>query len=315
MAAWSTHYKGPEAKAKLAMEKRPDLVRKQTGKKAIIQTRNALPHKEICEHIRKNQILIKDWVRPCKPHDETVVIVSAGPMLVAEDVRKEVDLGRKIIAVKHALTPLKEAGIKPWACILLDPRPHVADFVKDADPSIIWFVASQVNPEVTMQLLEKGCKIYGYHASVNAGEEELIGKQSYAIIGGGSATATRGLFLLNHLGFNKFKLYGYDLCLPDKPDFNALDEHKQPKYMELSIGMNDLLYNVKRLFFSEPQYIAQFEELQGLIDTNKFYLEAEGDGIVPFMIKAKQISEMRQREKRGALAGENPPYYMDLIAP
>lgn len=312
MAKWSTHYKGPAAKATLANEKASlDKQTKRGG--VIIQTRNAIPNEKIREHIERNQQLITNWISYCKPHEEEIVVVSAGPMLIAEDLRKEIEAGRKIVGVKHALTPLKKAGITPWACILLDPRPHVADFIQDADPSIIWFVASQVNPDVTLQLLSKGCRVFGYHASVGAGEEKLTAKQSTAIISGGSATATRGLYMLSHLGFNKMRLYGYDLCVPDKPDLNAVDELGQPKYLEFSVGMNDPLYNIKRCFWSEPQLIAQFEEINDLIKTNIFKLDAYGDGVVPFIIKSKHISEARRAEMKTRLMGENPVGYEELL--
>lgn len=310
MGKWSTHYKGPQAKAKLATDKKP-MQKPVEGTNVIIQTRNAIPHEQIHQHIAANQALIKNWVKPCKAHDEEIVVVSAGPMLVAEDLRKE--KGKKIVAVKHALTPLKNAGIKPWACILLDPRPHMMNFVADADPEIIWFVASQVNPKVTMQLLLRGCTVWGYHASVGAGETFLTDLQAGAVISGGSATATRGLFLLNHLGFDKMTLYGYDLCVPDKPDLNAKDGQGQPKYFEISVGMNDPLYNVKKMFWSEAQLIAQFEEINDLIKYGKFNLTAYGDGIVPFMIKAKKTSDLRRAELKAKITGENPPYYMDLL--
>ncbi len=310
MGKWSTHYKGPQAKAKLLNDKQPKTMNSNPGK-VVIQTQNAIPHEQIWAHIEKNQSLIKNWIRPCKTHDEEIIVVSAGPMLVAEDIR--VEAGKKIVAVKHALTPLKRAGITPWACILLDPRPHVADFIKDADPSVLWFVASQVNPLVTMELLARGCTVWGYHASVNAGEEILINKQSHSIIAGGSATATRGLYVLHHLGFSKMKLYGYDLCVPDKPDLDAKDERGQPKFLEMSIGMNDPLYNLKKLFWSEPQLIAQFEEINELIRNGKFNLEAIGDGIVPFMVKAKKVADLRRAELKAKIAGDNPPSYMDLL--
>lgn len=311
MGKWSVHHKGPAAKSQLQQPQQPKHIPLGQRGGLVIQTKNAIPHEEIRAHIAKNQALIDNWIRPCKPHDEEIVFVSAGPQLIAEDVRKEA--GKKIVAVKHALEPLKRAGVKPWASILLDPRPHVADFVKDADPEILWFVASQVNPAVTLQLLSRGCKIWGYHAAVGAGEDELIRKQEYSIISGGSATATRGMYVMEHLGFKNMALYGYDLCVPDKPDMNATDEHGQPKFFEMSVGMNDPLYNVKRMFWSEAQYIAQFEELNEIIKANKFNLTAYGDGIVPFIIKAKKTSDLRRSELKARITGEKPPYYMDLL--
>jgi len=311
MGKWSTHYKGPVAKS--ALEEPTRVNQGNYGQQVIIQTRNAIPNEKICQHIERNQQLISEWIRPCKENTEKLIVVSAGPTLIAEDLLKEYEEGYKIIAVKHALIPLKEAGIKPWACILLDPRPHVADFVKNADPDILWFVATQVDPAVTLELLARGCRIIGYHASVNANEETLTSKQAYSIISGGSATATRGLYMLNHLGFKRFKLYGYDLCLPDKPDLNARDDQGQPKYLEFSVGMNDPLYNVKRCFWAEPQLIAQFEEISDIIKRNVFEIEAIGYGAVPFIINAQRVANLRRSKIRSKMIGDILPSYHEVI--
>lgn len=301
MGKWSTHKKGPVAKGLNQMK----------NSNIIIQTKNAIPHEQIREHIAENQILIKNWVTDCTPTDEEIVIVSAGPQLMAEDVLDDYNAGKKIVAVKHALDRLKEADIKPWACILLDPRPHVYDFVKSPDPEILWFVASQVNPKVVMKLLAHGCTVWGYHASVGADEGSLTEKQPNSIVSGGSATATRGWFVLKKLGFSKFKLFGYDLCFPDKVDLNSLDEYGQPKYLELSVGWNDPHSTVKKCFFTEPQLIAQFEEINQLIQNNTFDLSAVGDGIVPFILKAKRGGELRRARLQAKMS--KPTSYKKLL--
>lgn len=313
MAKWSRHYKGPMAKSELANAVRPQGQPVIGNQKVVIQTQNAIPHDSICEHIKENQKLIKNWIKPCTKHGEEIVVVSAGPMLIAEELREEIEAGRKIVAVKHAIEPLKKAGITPWACILLDPRPHMNDFVKDPNPEIIWFVASQVEPSVTMRLLVAGCTVWGYHAAVGAGEQELTALQPYSVIAGGSATATRGLFVLSHLGFGKFRLYGYNLCHPDKPDLAARDDIGQPKYMEISIGFDDRNINVKRHFWTEPQFIAQFEEMKALIEADKFEIDAFGDGVVPFLIRSKKISDLRNRELAAKMMGGKTYNYEELL--
>lgn len=310
MGQWSIHYKGPQAKAGLAMNK--PIAQPQQGK-IIIQTQNSIPDEKIREQIEENQELIRNWIKPCIANDEEIVIVSAGPTLVAEDVRKEVAAGKKIVAVKHAIERLKKAGITPWATILLDPRPHVADFVKNPDPNVIWFVASQVNPKVTRRLLNAGCVVYGYHAAVGAGETELTAKQAYAIISGGSATATRGMFVLNHMGFSRFKLYGYDLSFPDKPNLDERDEKGQPKYLEFSLRFDDRFVNAKRCFWTEPQLYAQLEEMKALIDADKFKFEAEGDGMIPFIIKHKNLANLRNKELAVKMMGNKTITYKELL--
>lgn len=305
MGKWSTHHKGPVAKNNLKPMKL------QGGSGVTIVTKNSIPNEEIQNHVRDNQRLIKNWISECTKTDEQIVVVSAGPQLMAEDVLGDYNDGKKIVAVKHALGPLKEVGIKPWACILLDPRPHVANFVDNPDTDIIWFVASQVNPEVTMKLLDAGCNVWGYHASVGAGEHELTAKQSHAVIGGGSATATRGLFVLKHLGFTKIKLYGYDLCLPNKPDLGATDEKGQPKFLEISVGWNNPLSNLKKCFWTEPQLVAQFEEMNDLIQRGVFEFESHGEGIVPFILKGKQRGDFRAAQLKAKMP--RPVSYRKLL--
>lgn len=297
MGKWSTHKKGPIAKG----------IQMPANSNIIIQTKNSIPHEKIREHISENQKLIKNWISECTRTDEQIVVVSAGPQLMGEDVVEDYKKGKKIVAVKHALERLKEAGIKPWACMLLDPRPHVSNFVEDPDTDVLWFVASQVDPKVTTRLLAKGCTVWGYHASVGADEEELTRKQHQSIISGGSATATRGLFLLKHLGFHRIKLFGYDLCFPDKVDLSKTDDLGQPAYLEMSVGWNDPLSPMKKCFWSKPELIAQFEEFNALIQSNIFEFEAVGDGIIPFILRAKRGGELR-REKLKVKMSKPVPY-------
>lgn len=311
MAKFSVHYKGPQAKQELAMQAKPSMGDRQQN--IIINTQNALPDKELQAHIRANQKLITNWVQACHANDEEVIIASAGPMLIAEDLRQAVADGKKIVAVKHALRPLEAAGITPWACILLDPRPHVTDFVDKPNKDVIWFVASQVNPAVTRKLLKADCTVWGYHASIRAGEGHLTSQQPSAVIHGGSATATRGLFMLAHLGFRKFKLYGYDLCFPDKPDLNAKDERGQPKFLEIFIGSDNPLFAIKRGFWTEPQLIAQFEEMNDLIKSKRFSIDAVGEGIIPFLVKIQNVTDLRQNDLKSKIGHRKLSSYRKLI--
>lgn len=309
MAPWSRHYKGPIAKAELA-----GVPTKQNTMRPIqVQTRNSIPDENIQRNILQNQAQIKNWIRTCHKTDEELVVVSAGPMLIAEDVREEVEAGRKIVAVKHALEPLKEAGIKPWACILLDPRDHLCKFVEDADPEILWFVASQVDPQVVKKLLSRNCKVWGYHAAVGANEGQFTEMQPDAIVHGGSATATRGLFVLEKLGFHKFRLYGYDFCVPDKPDLSEKDEYGQPAYFEVSLDAKMPNYSFKRAFWSKGELLAQYNEFKDTILSKNWDIKAFGHGIAPFIADAKRISDLRTADKKAKLTKQKPVTYKELL--
>lgn len=309
MAKFSTHHKGPVAKDMMATGNQT----LPQGSNLKIQTKNSIPDEVIQRNILENQTQIKNWITTCLPTDEEIVVVSAGPMLVAEDVLEEVNAGRKVVAVKHALMPLEEAGIKPWACILLDPRPHVYDFVENPDKDVKWFVASQVVPKAVKRLLDAGCQVWGYHAAVNANETDLIEKQYSSIVHGGSATATRGLYLLEKLGFRNFRLYGYDLCFQHKPDLNLKDEIGQPKYFEVTLGVNEQHHKTSGTFWSDGQLLAQREEMQDIITKMPWKIKAFGKGVVSFMVDAKRVSDLRARRKKAKLGVSEPISYKEML--
>lgn len=317
MAKFSKHYKGPVAKQELYKDVTSNpALRVSQGDRSVplrIQTKNSIPDLSIQQAILENQSQITNWVTDCLPNDEEIVVVSAGPTLLAEDILDEIKAGRKIVAVKHALQRLGEIDIKPWACILLDPREHVYDFVENPDKDVIWFVASQVVPKAVKKLLDSGCTVWGYHAAVNAGESKIIERQSSAIVHGGSATATRGLFLLDKLGFRNFRLYGYDLSFPDKPDLNLKDEHGQMKYFEASIVVEKTNLKTKATFWSEGQLLAQYQEIVDIINRAKWNIRAFGRGIVPFLSDCERISNLRDARKKLKIGAPKPVPYEDLL--
>lgn len=309
MAGWSRHYKGPIAKSELAQPQ------KKQGhmQPLMIQTTNSLPNENLQRHILENQSQIKNWIMPCKETDEEIVVVSAGPMLIAEDLYEEVAAGRKIVAVKHALTPLKEAGIKPWGCILLDPREHMSDFVENPDLDINWFVASQVDPAAVKILLDAGCKVWGYHASIGAGEVKYTEKQPFSVIDGGSATATRGLFLLDKLGFRNFRLHGYDLCFTKKPDLKEKDERGQPKYFEIEVSYQLPFYKDARWFWSKGELLAQADEFRQILEMQRWNIKAFGPGIAPFLANIRRINDLRKDAKLGKMKIPKPVNYEVML--
>lgn len=249
-----------------------------------VKTRNCQPNTKILENITGNLKLITKWVDHVKPHNESIVIASAGESLSYQDMKEWSDKGVKIVAVKHAIDRLKKWGIKPWACVLLDPRAHVEKFVQEPDPDVVYFVASMVDPSVTKALLERNCKVIGYHAFVGAGEQEMLAKinPKTMLVAGGSATATRCIGLFHEiLGFKDFHCYGYDLCYFDRPDMSVLGEDGKPKYIEVCLGTDGWEKKTfKRVFWTEGQFLAQAQELRDLYKMPKrFNIKMYGPGM------------------------------------
>jgi hypothetical protein len=304
LAEKMVHRKGN--RKQIAHENRGKIVQQKPASNIVdsnemrIKTRNCLDHKKICENVNKNVSQIRAWATLTNPTPQDIVICSAGPSLAEhiEEIREKQNKGAKIIAVKHAINTLKMHGIKPWAVVLLDPRAHVEGFVKDPDTDPVYFVASMCDPSVVKTLNDHKCKVVGYHALVNAGEQnEMIPVD--LPFAGGSATATRSIALFADMfGYKNFHIYGLDLCHPQKPDMNEAGPDGKPKYMEINIGTNTFGNKyITRTFWTEGQFLAQSNEITNLLKERKdLKIEVHGDGLAGWLYKHHQALKKYQAE-------------------
>lgn len=282
LAAFMTHYKG-NRKAEIAGKPQNQAVNVNN---LDIKTKNCLDHETILKNITQNMQALppEAWLQQVRPHGEELVIVSAGPSLSPDQIMPFYKRGVKILAVKHAMNTLLSANIVPWGCMLLDPRAHVSGFVENPHPDVNYFVSSMVNPEVVKNLQKFRCKVYGYHAYVGAGEEKMLPK-GHNLIQGGSATATRGISLMDFLGFRKMHLFAYDCCYLEKPDMTMLDAKGRSKYLEIALSANGWAGKPQnRTFWTEGQFLAQVDEMRKVyLQTPGLELTIHGEGIVPWM--------------------------------
>ena len=275
-----------------------------------IQTKNCVPDDTIKENVSMNLRIIDKWITENSLTDEEVVICSAGPSLSVDEIMPYYRRGVKIVAVKHALQKLLDAGITPWACVLLDPRGHVADFVQYPNRKIKWFVASMVDPRVTQHLIDYGCDVYGYHAVVGADEITRV-PRGHILLGGGSATATRGISLLYTLGFRKMHLFGYDCCYFKKPDLNEKKDNGRLRFEEVTLTAQSWGNRTEvRTFWTEGQFLAQVQEMDKIyLENSELQLNIYGDGIIPWMFKHQQklkAWKAHEKEKRHQAISGNP---------
>lgn len=260
-----------------------------------IKTRNCLDHGKIKANVQANLSQIRAWATLTKPtYLQEIVICAAGPSLVnhIEEIKNLQAEGAKVIAVKHAIDTLKIHGITPWGVVLLDPRPHVEQFVQKPDLEPIYFVASMCDPAVVKTLNEHKCKVVGYHAYVNAGETELMIPADLPV-SGGSATSTRSIGLFGDMfGYRTFHLFGYDLCHYQKPDMTEKTADGQLKYMEITIGTNTWKNKyITRTFWTEGQFLAQSNEIADLYKVRKdINIILYGDGMAGWLYKHHQLN-------------------------
>jgi hypothetical protein len=207
------------------------------------------------------------------PHNQTALIVSGGPYLNIKELKDTIkeNPGCKVVCVKHSYNKLLENNIKPWACVLLDPRPITGisthgitrkDLFKKVDPSTKFFVASMTDPSVTEHLIKKKADIYGWHAFTESLREEdergvqIVNNQVHLVdelgipqgstlITGGTCAAMRAIGIMNTMGFREMHLFGFDCSMEEPTEkqmeetTGAEDEEPKAKYMKVTVNDKD----------------------------------------------------------------------------
>lgn len=272
----------------------------QAGKvNLLVKTKNCVRDEQIQANIHYSSTVNKEWMKQCDGHEKLAVFCSGGPSLESylEEIRQLQSEGGLVICVKHAHDRLIEAGIVPWACVLLDPRAHVQDFIENPHPDVIYFTASMCHPSTWDRLIEKKARVIGYHAHVGAGEQDVLLKRlgDHMLLSGGCSAALRGMAVLKALGFRNTKLYGYDLCYPDpaKLDMNEKGSDGQPKFFEAEV--------LGRKFWTDAEKIAQCQNFEFAMKQlrDEMTIEAYGPGIVPHMWAHLKTNRPRMEDLYG----------------
>jgi hypothetical protein len=263
----------------------------------VIQTQNCVPNETIRANIAANLGQIPEWVKYTKHHMRRAVIASAGPSLdmpeTIEAIRKEVEDGALLFCVKHSHQKLIDAGLVPWGCVLLDPRPHEgvsthgrprAELLPAAYPGVRYFCASMVDPSVVKRLIDTGGKVYGWHAAVGADEKAVLPEEHQKfLMGGGSSSAVRAMILAwQFLGFQSCGLYGFDSCHLDesKLDKSARHQDGTPKYVAMDVAVGGR----SRQFWTDRDILCQAQDFTRLLqETPWIQWDAHGPGIVAWL--------------------------------
>jgi hypothetical protein len=263
----------------------------------LVQTQNCVPEETIRANIVANLAQIPEWVRYSRHHMKRAVIVSAGPSIdlpeTMDAIRREVENGSILFCVKHSHNKLIAAGLVPWGCVLLDPRPHEgisthgkprAELLPAAYPGVRYFCASMVDPSTVKRLMDTGGKVYGWHAAVGADEKSVLPPEHQKfLMGGGSSSAGRAMILAwQFMGFQSIGLYGFDSCHLDesKLDKDARHQDGTPKYilMDMAAGGRNKRFWTDRDILCQAQDFTRF-----LQESPWIQWDAHGPGMVAWL--------------------------------
>ena len=286
----------------------------------IVKPKDSVPKETIVNNINENLKILHKWdmVRSCNINDEHAIIVSGGPSL---DIGKLKYTARKtkgkIICVKHSYPTLLRAGIKPWACVILDPRPVEgtsthgivrSTLFDKVDPSTKFFVASMTDPSVTKLLKEKTDNIYGWHAFSQAIKDSIKTKEDgdalkanigedATFVTGGTCAAMRAIGMMHIFGFRNFHLFGFDCCMEGELSAEELSrtmEDGKKKYMRVETNGYE--------FWTTGELLAMAQDCEKLFNNKdiEMNINVYGEGTL--------VSEVFKNSLRSKKA-----YYMDNI--
>lgn len=185
-----------------------------------------------------------------EPHKRTCILVGGGPSVQNElfTISALVPQG-DIFAVNNVPRYLAARGLEPDVHVLMDAMPSVAEFVA-TDIRCIRYYASQCDPAV---LDRAGNELIIWHAASQA-LDDIPGIAN--IVGGGSTTATRAIYLAYGLGYRDFHLFGFDSSY-DGDKGHAYSQADYETVLDVSCGAET--------FKSSPQLIAQAEDFKVII--------------------------------------------------
>ncbi|MEM4261283.1 MAG: 6-hydroxymethylpterin diphosphokinase MptE-like protein [Candidatus Woesearchaeota archaeon] len=238
-----------------------------------LKTKNSLPNEKILDNIRKNieycRLMNIPEIQPCEIHEGVAYLVAGAPSYKKKYIFDEILQYRNndnhyVFVSKTSHDYMIENNVIPFGCIYLDPRDHVPSYAERAHKDVTYFVASQCDPEVIKILHRKNSKIFLYHVLVNAGEDKLFEElsiQSPPIIGG-STSMTRGIMMLNVLGFYKFKLFGLDSSYEYKPKkVHGYNQKKLP--VQIIVDFTGQTGSEKEnVFWTDPEMMVQCSDLE-----------------------------------------------------
>lgn len=234
---------------------------------------------------------------------ETAIICGGGPSLkdnlgLIRKLSKR--RNHKIITTNKTHDWMVKRGFPVWAVVLLDPMPHVAEYVKLATSKTKCFIAGQCHPDTFKSVAHTD--LYLWHAS-DSQEEDMYPlsllkaeypKRPWKLIGGGNTGGLRSIYIAQPLGFKKIHLFGFDSSMRDGHLYAYNKQHpKDCQEGEATLQIN----GHTQTFYSNEHMTRQVENFEDMIKqiylwnrtgawSGLDHLVVHGEGMLPCMAAA-----------------------------
>jgi hypothetical protein len=197
-----------------------------------------VPDEEAMQNIRDSAAFETPIFSKSKEKKEgSMVFVAGGPSLrqFLPQIRESKSF---LVTSNNTHDYLVSEGIIPDACLILDPKEQVKDYVKNWQPHTEYLIAPVCNKGVFENALKAGAKVtkimlaYGMpnDQDVNL-QAELYRRHARDFLVGGTMTPLRAMPLACMYGYPTIEYYGFDSCFSvDEPDLVYAGE---PRFNEI----------------------------------------------------------------------------------
>lgn len=245
---------------------------------------------KILENIKRNAELQPDgWVKSLPAHEGTAILCGGGPSL--EDSLDQIAAaslaGGTIFALNGASSFLRRHGLTPDYQVIMDAQTATLDLV-DLEAKEHLF-ASQVDPSLFHAVPDA---ILWHSIGPDMGPEEFPWSGDYVLIGGGFTVGNTALGLVYAMGYRRIECFGYD------------SSHRERKSHAYSQPMNDS-DPLTVVAFGGKEYLCSltmrlqakwFMQRAAALKAAGVSLEVHGDGLLPAMYHAPELSEREKYE-------------------
>lgn len=194
--------------------------------------------------------------------DDPCIFVAGGPTLrqYLDEIRSRKAAGAYILTSNNTHDFLVDNGIIPNACLILDPKEVVMNYIQKPQVETIYYLATVVNKAVIGKLLGYKCvKVliaYGMPKDADITlQSQLYKRGAKDFLVGGTMTPLRAMPLATMLGFKKIEFYGFDSCFgSQEPDVVKKGDPRFETIKEANGGMFYLDSETKEEYvLAEPE--------------------------------------------------------------
>lgn len=194
---------------------------------AVPTKKPPVPDEEALENIRQSVNYEFPIIGPQPTRPGSCIFIAGGPTVreFLPEIKRRKEAGEYILTSNNTHDWLVDNGVAPNACLLLDPKERVKDYVLKVQPDTAYIISTCANPKVWESMKDRDAKImkvivaYGMPGE----QDQHLMNELYPGIGakyylpGGTMTALRAMPFAAMMGFKKIELYGFDSCYAVEP--------------------------------------------------------------------------------------------------